>query len=219
MKKLLLVLPLLFAVSCSSVKLVVNTTTKDGERRMLTSNQDLFHTNDYDFQIALGARVDEDNDTIVGILITCDAERGGSGVFEEGDRLLIRLADQEKIELTNLLDHKYESYTETQVTDRVQTSYAYAYSPWGPWGYVTPYQVTSIVPQVYTDQINNSYALYLVTADQLKAIISKGVAKLRIETEDINVDMPYTENVAYQMEQLTRCLIEGFQNPATGADF
>jgi len=122
------------------------------------------------------------------------------------------LTDGQEITLKNLLDRESESYTETSVNNTFQTSYGYVYSPWGPGFDITPYHVTSMVPQVYVNQVNNSYAVYPITYNQTMAIINKGVEKLRIETSVVNLDMPYTGGVAELFKNLGMCLIEGIKD-------
>jgi len=215
MKKLcLLVAMVAVLTSCETIRIAMNTTNAEGERRVMTTSPNLFHTQGYSVKLAAGVLI-QGKDTLAGLVVTCDAP-DKRPLFEVGSRMLFRLSDGEEIILKNMLDRESESYTETHVSNRMETSYGYAYSSWGPFLDITPYRVTSMVPQVYIDEVNNSYAIYPISYDQTLAIISKGVEKLRLETTVINLDMPHTGSVADLFKELGLCLIQGIQdNPST----
>lgn len=196
-------------MSCSPLKIVVNNSSPDGSRLLLTSNQPLFNSNGGQISVALGTKIAE-KDTIVGILITYDANTG-HGVFNKDNRLMFRLTDNSEMTLTNLYDKEFENIDETSVTDQFKTDYgvAYSYDPWLESVIVTPYEITRLVPQVHRYKTTNSYALYLITRQQLQDIITKGVVKLRVETEDRDMDMTSTEGVATTFANLRTCLTEG----------
>jgi len=215
MKKLSILVALVaLMASCDTLKIAMNSTNAQGERRVMTTSPRFFSTQGYEVKIAGGVLI-QATDTLAGLIITCDAPEKGA-LFEVGSRMLIRLTDGQEITLKNMLDREAESYTETQVTERMQTDYGYVYSPWAPGFYATPYRVTSMVPQVYINEVNNSYAIYPISYNQVLDIISKGVEKLRIETSVINLDMPYTGGVAETFKQIGLCVMEGIKdNPQT----
>jgi len=211
MKKLSLLVALVaLMASCDTLKIAMNTTNAEGERRIMTTSPRFFNTQGYEVKLAGGVLI-QAQDTLAGLIITCDAPDKGA-LFEVGSRMLIRLTDGKEIILKNMLDREAESYTETQVTERMQTDYGYVYSNWGPGFFATPYRVTSMVPQVYINEVNNSYAIYPISYNQVLDIISKGVEKLRIETSVINLDMPYTGGVAETFKQIGLCVIEGIND-------
>jgi len=187
----------------------MNTSTPDGKRTVVTSDQPLFNTSGGHLTIALGTRI-SGKDTIMGVLITCSANTG-HGVFDKEDRLMLRLSDNSEIILKNLYDKEFENIEETTVTDQYKTEYgaAYSYDPWMDAIYVTPYEVTRVVPQVHHYKTTNSYALYLITKKEIQDIISKGVVKLRVEIEDRDLDMKNTDGVSALFANLRECLMGG----------
>jgi len=215
MKKLCLLVATIAALaSCETIKIAMNTTNAQGERRVMTTSPSFFNTQGYYVKLAGGVLI-QGKDTLAGLVITCDAP-DKRALFEVGSKMQIRLTDGEEITLHNMLDRESESYTETQVSNRMETSYGYVYSPWGPYMDITPYRVTSMVPEVYINQVNNSYAIYPISYEQTKAIISKGVTKLRLETSVINLDMPYTGGVADLFKNIGTCLLQGVkEDPQT----
>lgn len=211
MKKIFLLVALTgLLAGCNTIKIAMNSTSADGERRIMTSSPQFFYTKEYDVTVALGALI-QTQDTLAGLVITCDSPIK-EPLFSVGSRMLIRLSDDETITLRNMLDREAESHTETGVSEHLQTDYRYIYSPWAPLISATPYRVTSMVPEVYYKEVNNSYAIYPITYEQMMAIINKGVTKLRIETNVINLDMPYTNGVSGLMRSLVTCLIEGVKD-------
>lgn len=204
-----LALATLTIISCSPLKIVMNTTSPDGKRTVATSNQPLFNSNGGQVSIALGTRI-SGKDTIVGIVITYDANTG-RGVFDKDHRMMFRLTDKSEITLKNLYDREFENIDETTVTDQFKTDYgvAYSYDPWLESVVISPYEVTRLVPQVHHYKTTNSYALYLITRQQLDDIITKGVIKLRIESADCDLDMTNTEGVSALFTSLRNCLTEG----------
>jgi len=208
MKKLCLLVALVgMMTSCDIIKIVVNSTNAAGERRVMTSSPSFFRTDGYDVTIAMGAKM-AGSDTLAALVVTCDAPVK-TPLFEVGHKMHFRLKDGETIVLTNLLDREYESHTEAGVHDRLQSGYGYAYSFWGPYIDITPYHVTTVVPEVYFNEVNNSYAVYPITYNQLYNIVTKGVSAVRIQTNTIDLDMPYTDKVAGLLHDLAVCLIDG----------
>jgi len=211
MKKLSLLVALVaLMASCDTIKIAMNTTNAKGERRVMTTSPRFFSTQGYDVNLAGGVLI-QGKDTLAGLVITCDAPVK-QALFETGSLMRIRLTDGQEITLKNLLDREYESHTETEVSERMQTDYGYIYSPWAPGFYATPYRVTSMVPEVYYKEVNNSYAIYPISYTQTMNVITKGVDKLRIETSVINLDMPYTGGVAETFKQIGLCLIQGIKD-------
>lgn len=211
MKRLCFILATLaLLTSCDTIKIAINNTNSEGERRIMTTDTRLFTTKGYEVNLAMGLLI-QGRDTLEGLVITCDSPVK-EALFNVGSKMLIRLSDDQTIVLKNMLNREHESHTETEVTERMQTDYGYIYSPWSPFLDDATYRVTSMVPEVYYKQVNNSYAIYPITYDQMQAIISKGVTKLRIETNVINLDMPHTKGVADKVNNLATCLIEGIQD-------
>ncbi len=186
----------LAAISCSPLRIVMNSKDAEGRRTILTSNQSLFRYGFSDIFVALGARV-APKDSVLAILVTCDKDTD-HGIINKDDRMLIRLKDDSTITLKNLYDREFDSSTyTTETTERVSSfGYSYGYDPWFDEIYISPYEISSFVPRKYVRKETNSYALYLVTKKQMQDIINKGVTKLRIEIEDRDLDMPDPENAS-----------------------
>lgn len=195
--------------SCYPLTIVMNSTNSKGERTVLTSNQPLFTTSRGSFDVALGTRI-AGRDTVIAVLITADTN-DNHGIFNKDDKMMFKLSNGKVISLTNVYDKAFDTHTETDVTQTPRTDwgYAYSYSPWSDNIYVTPYAINRMVTRVSTRKINNSYALYLISRDQLWNIISNQVTKLRVEVEDNEYDMPNTDNVSSLFKDITDCLIGG----------
>lgn len=207
MKKMIFALVAALTVaSCSTLRVAMDQTQSDGTRNLITSDQYLFRSGGGSIDIALGERY-KGNDTVMAFLITYDA-RSGHGVFNKGNKLMFRLNDGSEISLTNIYDKEYDVQEETHVTDNFRTDYgwAYSYSPWTDDVYVTPYEVTRVVPQVRHYKTTNSYGLYLVSKTQLKALMTKGIKKLRVETENDELDWTDTEGVSKLITDMYNCL-------------
>lgn len=178
----------LLAASCSPVKIFMDSTSADGARKLVTT-QETIKRNGHGgtLGISMGASI-KDADTVVAVLAVIDADTG-HGVFNAGDAMKFRLADGQEITLTNLLDKKFQHNTETTVSEQWETGYGVAYAYGVRRCFVRPYSVTYLTPEVSTTTTNNSYALYLVTRQQLWDIVHKGVVKLRVETENYDIDL------------------------------
>lgn len=214
MKKFILMAAVcLFTVSsCSPLRIIMNRTNK-GERTILTSNLRLFSYNGGTISAALGTRIRQPKDTLLAVLITCDAD-SDHGIFDKDDRLLMRLTDGSQISLTNLYDKEFETETTTNTTQDRVTSYGYdyTYSPWTGGVYVYPYEVSTFIPRTYTTKTSYSYALYLIPKQDLKDIIDKGVTKLRVEIENKELDMPNPNAAKQVFANLKACLYNGIHN-------
>lgn len=199
----------LILAACTPLQIVLNTTNTHGEHIILTSNQPLFG----DYSIALGVRI-ADNDTVLGMLVTCE-KATNKGVFDLDDQLQIRLADQSVITLKNLYDHEWEAQTETHQGENVvrDNGFYYAYNPWGTELFVSPYSVTHYVPYSYTTVVTKSYALYLISYQELKSILEQEVIKLRIDVGSSAEDMPSPGKMSKLMQNLAGCLYEAVQQP------
>lgn len=174
--------------SCSPVKIACDYRDKDGGRIVLTSDKPLYH----DLSMALGAKVMNQKDTIMAILITYDGDTD-HGVFDTDDQLLMRLSDQSVVALQNLYHQEFEKETTTSyTTDRVVTDlgWRYTYDPFIGGVYVTPVQLQQFIPRQTRRTTTRSYALYLITKQQLNDIVGKGVVKFRVEMENAELDMP-----------------------------
>lgn len=212
MKKALivsLVAVALATVSCSPLKLVMNSTDSKGVRTLVTSDQTLMSNFKGSMDIAMAARV-EKKDTILALIVTIDAN-SGHGLFNKGNKMMIRLNDDSVIELTNLYDKEYEEKEETYVTNstRQRFDYAYAYDFYTGTIDVYPYMVNQMVPEVRTNTKNLSYALYLISKKQLNNVITKGVKKLRVEIENDDIDMNETSSVSGLFQGMYTIIQEG----------
>lgn len=197
--KFILIIGILAAMtSCAPLRIVMNSADKTGARRMLTSDVDLFG----DFSLAMGAKI-EKKDTVLAVLITSD-RKSDHGIFDLNDRLMMRLSDNSEVILNNVYDKEYESNTETRVEDRpdIHTGFAYTYSPWTGSVYLSPYTIYRMVPYVNNVKTTKSYALYLISKQQIQDIIGKGVVKLRVEIEDSDCDMPDPERATAKFNEL-----------------
>lgn len=175
MKKFLIftIAAALVLCSCSASKIAVNTHSK-GVRTVLTSSRSVFG----DIKVALGARSVDAKDTVLAIVITSTKE-SEHGLFDSGDALQLRLADDSVITLTNILDKEYDKETTTTVTNLSPSSYYYYYGPY-----------YDMIPVTTTSTTTSSYALYLVTGEQIADIIGKGIVKARIECEQGYIPVP-----------------------------
>lgn len=199
----------LAAASCSPLRLVLNSTDSKGVRTLATSNQPLMGSIQGSMEIAMAARI-EKKDTILAVILTVDAE-SGHGIFNKGNKMMVRLNNDSVIELENLYDKEYEEKEETYVsnTTRTHLDYAYAYDYFTGDIYVAPYMVNQMVPQVHRTHHSYSYALYLISKNQLNDIITKGVKKLRVEIENDDLDMPDSSGVSELFKELYSVLKEG----------
>lgn len=189
---------------CGSLKIAMNTRADDGDRIVLTSDKRVAK----DTNFALGVKYGE-NDSIMAILVTYDG-RTDHGVFLKGDKMRIRLKDQSVIDLENVYDKEFEEETVVRRSSQLVEDYGYAYS-YGPLGhrmYVTPYEVSRFVPYVSEEKISKSYALYLISLNQLNDIIDKGVIKLRIEFEDHELDISDPSKISGMLDEMKTCLAD-----------
>lgn len=199
MKKLTLALiAAITLASCSPLRVALNYTDKNGVKTICTTDIDLFDS----FEVAMGERI-EGNDTVLSLLIT-STMKSDHGIFEKGDKLMMRLNNDSEIVLTNLYDKEYKEETTTHYTqDRIyDDGFAYSYSPFTGSIYVTPYTLTRMVPRRYITHTTKSFALYLISKQQVLDIIEKGVKKLRVEIETTDCDMPHPEDTGETIQRL-----------------
>lgn len=203
------------AVSCSPLRIVMNSRETDGSRLVLTSDKDLFG----DFDIAMGAKVSP-KDTVLAILIK-STKRSDHGIFDKDDRMMFRLSDGSEIYLKNLYHKEYEKQSETETTTRraVDYGYVYSYDPIYDDVFVNPVEMSRLVPEVRTRITTNSYALYLITRKQLLDIIQKGVVKLRIEYEMGEDDMPSPNSASELLGNIYGCLKDGIESKIQRSEF
>ena len=217
MKRIIPILALCLTLfsGCNPLRIVLNSKDEDGSRTVLTSDKKLFGN----FWTALGASV-KPTGTVYGILVTCDADTD-HGIFDKGDQLLIRLTDNSVIKLDNIYHKEFEKETETQTNiNRISDfGYVYNYDPWFDGVYISPFEISRMVPTVSTVTTTRSYALYLVSPKQLEDIMNKGVIKLRIQIEDNEFDMPDPGKVSKLFSEQFDCLKEGIANKVARADF
>lgn len=211
MKKLLIALFAcsLAVASCSPLRIVYNSTAANGDRTVFTSSQSLFGYGKGRMDIALGSKVSV-KDTLLAVLITSNQD-SDHGIFDKGDRLLIRLKDDSVITLVNMYDKEYDTEINEGVTHEPVMAYGYdyVYSPWADGVFITPYEVTAMVPRRYITKTTNSYALYLISKADILNIINKGVKKLRVEDENEEFDMENPEYAAEIIGKEFDCLVEG----------
>lgn len=203
------------AVSCSPLRIVMNSREPDGSRLVLTSDKDLFG----DFDIAMGAKVSP-KDTVLAVLVT-STKRADHGIFDKDDRMMFRLSDGSEVHLKNLYHQEYERQSETETTTRrsVDFGYVYSYDPIYDDVFINPVEMSRLVPEVHTRTTTNSYALYLITKKQLTDIIGKGVVKLRIEYEMGEEDMPSAKSVSELLGNIYEFLKAGIESRTQRSEF
>lgn len=205
MKKSLFLVMACFALfsACSSLKIAINTVDNDGKHTICTSDISLFGH----FDIAMGMQVSE-KDTLMGIVVTCD-KNSDHGVFQKGERLMIRFVDGSEMALTNVYDREFDKETTTQegYESEMETRLAYAYSPWTGNIYLAPVTYHALVPYSYTSTVTKSYALYLVTRQQMHEMLTKQAIKVRVEIESADCDMPHPENFNSRITKLHEFLL------------
>lgn len=174
------------ALSACAPLRVISNTEKNGVHEICTSDIHLFDR----FDMAMGMRI-EKRDTVLAILITCDKD-SDHGVFDKNDRVLIRFADGEEMTLKNIYNKEYHQETRTNYT--TDTYYddrlVYSYNPYTDKVYLTPVTFRTFVPRKFTTTSTLSYALYPITKRQYKSLSEKEIAKVRIEIENSDCDMP-----------------------------
>lgn len=161
--------------------IAVDTTDMDGVRTVLTSNKHFMSETD----IALGVRLNK-TDTVAGLLLTCE-KSASRGIYGKGDRLRVEFADGTSITLKNIYDKEYEKETTQSESNRIvdtQLGYNYIYSPYTDDVYITPNYVTAIIPERHTYTTTLSYALYLVTYDQLVDMMTKSAVTVGVESDN-----------------------------------
>lgn len=198
----------ILAVSCGMFqKIEINTSSK-GERQILTCDRNLFDG----LKVALGARI-SGKDTVLAVLVSTD-ETSNHGIFDQDDKFQIKFSDDKVIELSNIYDQEFEKETTTGITETPRTDfrYAYTYNPYYDAVVVTPYTVTQMVPHAYSTTRTTSYALYLISKNQLEDIIGKEIVKLRIETDSDYRDMHSPAHTSRIFGTLYKYLKEAYGN-------
>jgi len=195
--------------SCGVSQLVLDKTYK-GKHVALTSNSYVFTENGGSYDFALGTRMSE-KDTLLAVLVTYDGD-SKAGIFDKDDRLMFRLSDGTEFNLRNIYDKEFESSDELVQTQRMKTDYLmqYTYSPLTDMIYVDPIVVTRSIPEIYRVKKHNSYGLYPITKSQLNGIITKGVAKMRVESLIGDNDVPHPEELSDTFKGLYECLSTAF---------
>lgn len=208
MRKILLVSAVaLLAMSCESLKIALNKTDSEGVRTIVTSRQDLFGI----YEMALGVRISE-ADTIMGIIVSAESNKQ-NGIFNQDDHLYITLSDGSKITLRNILDSEsFEVRKETK-TDYTNPGWSYAYGPWGRRYFIQPYAASSYFAHTYEITVTDSYALYLITYEEMVRIITVGIDKLSIEADNDTDVMRNTIGLQEQFAKMFQCLGDGVRHP------
>lgn len=210
MRKILLFSALaLVAMACNPLKVALNKTDSEGVRTIVTSSQHFF--NDYD--VALGVRV-SNADTIMGIVVSASSSKL-EGIFDQDDHLYFTLNDGSKVTLRNILDRDA-----TEVRKETKTDYnyanqglAYAYGPWGRRYFISPYAASSYFSQTYETTVVDSYALYLITYEEMARIINIGVKTLSIEADNNTEEMINPSGLQTLFKDMLQCLASGIRNP------
>lgn len=218
MKKLsFLLLAALTLTSCNITRLAVDTKDEEGSRVLYTNDSHVFD----DVDIALGAKIDTDGDTLLAVIVTYEG-RGNHSVFEYNGKMMFRLTDGSVITLTNMYKNEFEKDTETYTTnDRFSTlDYAYYYDPYSDAVYVSPYEVSHFIPRTHTRLVTRSYGLYLISKHQLQDIIDKKVIKFRVETESSELDMTSgAGKVSAILAEQFKCLQESYSHEKQRSEF
>lgn len=197
----------LMAMACSPLKIALNKTDSEGVRTIVTSRQDLFSI----YEMALGVRISE-ADTIMGIIVSAESNKL-NGIFNQDDHLYITLSDGSKITLRNILNSDaFEVRKETK-TDYSNPGWTYTYGPWGRRYFIHPYTASSYFANTYEITVADSYALYLISYEDMVRIITVGVEKLSIEADNDTDVMLNTVGLQEQFAKMFQCLGEGVRNP------
>jgi len=197
--------------SCGVSPLVLDKIYK-GNHLALTSNSHVFTENGGSYDFALGTRMSE-KDTLLAVLVTYDGD-SKAGIFDKDDRLMFRLTDGTEFNLRNIYDKEFESSDELVQTERLKSDYMvqYTYSPLTDMIYVDPVIVTRTVPEVYRVKKHNSYGLYPITKEQLSGIVTKGVAKMRVESQLGDNDVPHPGELSGIFKSLYEGLSTSFKS-------
>lgn len=210
MRKLILFSALaLVAMACNPLKVALNKTDSEGVRTIVTSAQHFF--NDYD--VALGVRV-SNADTIMGIVVSTSSNKL-EGIFDQDDHLYFTLNDGSKVTLRNILDRDAIEVRKETKTDYnyADPRFSYAYGPWGRRYFISPYAASSYFSQTYETTVVDSYALYLITYEEMARIINIGVKTLSIEADNNTEEMMSTSGLQTLFKDMLQCLASGVRNP------
>lgn len=210
MKKILLFSALaLVAMACNPLKVALNKTDSEGVRTIVTSSQHFF--NDYD--VALGVRV-SNADTIMGIVVSASSSKL-EGIFDQDDHLYFTLNDGSKVTLRNILDRDATEVRKETKTDYnyANPGFTYAYGPWGRRYFISPYAASSYFSQTYETTVVDSYALYLITYEEMARIINIGVKTLSIEADNNTEEMINPSGLQTLFKDMLQCLASGIRNP------
>lgn len=210
MRKIILFSALaLVAMACNPLKVALNKTDSEGVRTIVTSAQHFF--NDYD--VALGVRV-SNADTIMGIVVSASSSKL-EGIFDQDDHLYFTLNDGSKVTLRNILDRDATEVRKETKTDYnyANPGFSYAYGPWGRRYFISPYAASSYFSQTYETTVVDSYALYLITYEEMARIINIGVKTLSIEADNNTEEMMSTSGLQTLFKDMLQCLASGVRNP------
>lgn len=208
-KRLIIIAGLcLVAMSCDTLKLAINTKTPDGGRFYATSEVNLFADEGDDFFTAMGIKPGGEA-SMLAISISTN-KSSDSAMFGRGNTLTIGFEDGSEIVLKNILD----SYMETEnklVLKSTPVSgvvYSYYYTPWAGMLYTLPNQVAGYVPSPDIERKTASYALYIVSSEQIKAISSKVITKFELQAKKHTFLMKSPEEAGGIYSQLYDFLLE-----------
>jgi len=216
-KSLLLVFAACIVLSsCGAFKKIEINTNSKGVRTVLTSCRHVFSN----VKVALGARSVNAKDTVMVVYLysTKDSEHG---LFDSGDVFQIKLTDNTIINLKNILDKEYEkeTVTSTSTVSRPYPTYGYCYGPFGEPYFISAYDMYSMIPVTTTTTTTYSSAMYLVTAQQMIDILTKGIVKARIECEEGYLDVPNPARLQEVFKNELEDLVDTFfKDPKASAD-
>lgn len=197
----------LMAMACNPLKIALNKTDSEGIRTIVTSRQDLFSI----YEMALGVRISKE-DTIMGIIVQAESDKQ-KGIFNQDDHLYFVLSDGSKITLRNILDENAVEVRKEVRTDYATPGWPYTYGPWGRRYYIHPYAASSYFAQTYETTVTDSYALYLITYEEMVRIITVGIDKLSIEADNNTDAMLNTVGLQEQFAKMFQCLGDGVRHP------
>jgi len=210
MQKRLLLLSLLclLAVSCDTLKLIKYPIPPDGAKLYATSNVNLFEEDGDEFLTALGMKPIE-KDTLVAVSIST-YKMTESAMFGKGNTVTISFEDGSVIVWKNVLDSYMEVENNVVLKGKPVhgMAYNYYYSPWVGITYAVPYQVAGYVPSPSIEKTTSSYALYIVSTEQIRAVSNKVITGFELQAGKHKYKMKNPETASGIYSQLYGFLVE-----------
>lgn len=204
------------ALSCNTLKLAVCETAPDGSQVYASTDVTLLVDETDDIYTALGMKAGGGKDSLFAISVTSQ-KKSDEALFKKGEKMVITLSDGSEIVLKNICDSYYAVENEFYLSSQPVSGVAYNVyaSPYYPWyGFIgAPYQFTGYVPSPDIKKNTYSYALYLVSCEQIHAIMEKGTTSLVIGSGERKFQMKHPENASELYSQLYSFLKEESQKP------